>query len=326
MTTVHPQFNRRALLLAAAASSLPCGAHAQNAKTVRLVVPFTPGGSTDILARAMGPYLTTSSDQKVVIDNKPGAGGTIGAELVARAKPDGLTLMMGHIGTLAINPALYPKMGYDPIKSFDPVMGVARVPNVLVVPASSDIKTLKDLIAKANARPGHMTYSSGGNGSAAHTTFERLKMRAGIFVAHIPYRGAAPSVNDVIAGHVDSIFTGSPALLPHIRGGRLRAIAVSSASRLPTLPDVPTVAESGFPGFEADQWYGLVAPAGTPPDIIKRLNDVANAGLQRPEMAKSLASEGAVPLGGTPQVFGALIAREIPRWREVVKASGMKLD
>ena len=326
MTTVHPQFNRRALLLAAAASSLPFGAHAQSAKTVRLVVPFTPGGSTDILARAMGPYLTTSSDQKVVIDNKPGAGGTIGAELVARAKPDGLTLMMGHIGTLAINPALYPKMGYDPIKSFDPVMGVARVPNVLVVPASSDIKTLKDLIAKAKARPGHMTYSSGGNGSAAHTTFELLKMRAGIFVAHIPYRGAAPSVNDVIAGHVDSIFTGSPALLPHIRGGRLRAIAVSSASRLPTLPDVPTVAESGFPGFEADQWYGLVAPAGTPPDIIKRLNDVANAGLQRPEVAKSLASEGAVPLGGTPQVFGALIAREIPRWREVVKASGMKLD
>lgn len=326
MPNVHPQFNRRALLLAAAASSLPFVTHAQSAKTVRLVVPFTPGGSTDILARAMGPYLTTSSDQTVIIDNKPGAGGTIGAELVARAKPDGLTLMMGHIGTLAINPALYPKMGYDPIKSFDPVMGVARVPNVLVVPASSDIKTLKDLIAKAKARPGHMTYSSGGNGSAAHTTFELLKMRAGIFVAHIPYRGAAPSVNDVIAGHVDSIFTGSPALLPHIRGGRLRAIAVSSASRLPTLPDVPTVAESGFPGFEADQWYGLVAPAGTPPDIIKRLNDVANAGLQRPEMAKSLASEGAVPLGGTPQVFGALIAREIPRWREVVKASGMKLD
>lgn len=317
---------RRALVLGALAAIAPLPLLAQNAKTVRLVVPFTPGGSTDILARAIGPYLAISSDQSVVIDNKPGAGGTIGAELVAKAKPDGLTLMMGHIGTLAINPSLYPKMGYDPIKSFDPVMGVARVPNVLVVPAGSDIKTLKDLIAKAKARPGHMTYSSGGNGSAAHTTFELLKMRAGIFVAHIPYRGAAPSVNDVIAGHVDCIFTGSPALLPHIRSGRLRALAVSSTTRLPTLPDVPTVAESGFPGFEADQWYGLVAPAGTPPDTIKRLNEAANAGLQRPEVAKSLVSEGAVPLGGSPQSFGELIAREIPRWREVVKASGMKLD
>ena len=317
---------RRALVLGALAASAPWPLLAQSAKTVRLVVPFTPGGSTDILARAIAPYLASGSDQSVIIDNKPGAGGTIGAERAAKAKPDGLTLMMGHIGTLAINPSLYPKLGYDPIKSFDPVMGVARVPNVLVVPANSDIKTLKDLIAKAKARPGHMTYSSGGNGSAAHTTFELLKLRAGIFVSHIPYRGAAPSVSDVIAGHVDSIFTGSPALLPHIRSGRLRALAVSSASRLPTLPDVPTVAESGFPGFEADQWYGLVAPEGTPAEVIKRLNEAANAGLKRPDVAKSLATEGAEPLGGTPEAFGALIAREIPRWREVVKASGMKLD
>jgi tripartite-type tricarboxylate transporter receptor subunit TctC len=317
---------RRAWLLGTLAATAPCSLLAQQAKPVRLVVPFTPGGSTDILARAIAPYLATSSDQSVVIDNKPGAGGTIGAELVARAKPDGLTLMMGHIGTLAINPSLYPKLSYDPIKSFDPVMGVARVPNVLVVPAGSEIKSLKDLIAKAKARPGHMTYSSGGNGSAAHTTFELLKLRAGIFVSHIPYRGAAPSVNDVIAGHVDSIFTGSPALLTHIRNGRLRALAVSSTTRLPALPDVPTVAESGFPGFEADQWYGLVAPAGTPTDVIKRLNAAANVGLQRPEVMKSLATEGAIPLGGTPQAFSALIASEIPRWREVVTASGMKLD
>lgn len=320
------QLARRTLLLGALLAGSPGWALAQGVRTLKLVVPFTPGGSTDILARAIGPHLASGADQSVIIDNKPGAGGTIGAELVAKAKPDGLTLLMGHIGTLAINPSLYPKLGYDPILSFAPVAGVARVPNVLVVAASSDIHTLKDLIAKAKARPGHMTYSSGGNGSAAHTTFELLKLRAGIFVSHIPYRGTAPSVTDVIAGHVDATFTGSPALLPHIRSGRLRALAVSSAKRLPGLPDVPTVAESGFAGFEADQWYGLVAPAGTPADVIKRLNEAASAALKHPEVAKALATEGAAPLGGPPEAFASLIASEIPRWREVVKASGMKLD
>jgi tripartite-type tricarboxylate transporter receptor subunit TctC len=320
------QRDRRLLLLGLMSAGLPGWALAQNATAMRLVVPFTPGGSTDILARAIGPHLGAGTDLSVVIDNKPGAGGSIGAELVAKAKPDGLTLLMGHIGTMAINPSLYPKLPYDPLKSFEPVMGVARVPNVLVVSAKSDIKTLKDLVDAARARPGHMTYSSGGNGSAAHTTFELLKMRAKIFVSHIPYRGAAPSISDLIAGHVDTTFTGSPALLPHIRSGRLRALAVSSKQRLPTLPDVPTVAESGFPGFEADQWYGVLAPAGTPPAVLKRLNEAANQGLKHPDVLKSLLSEGAVPMGGAPEVFGRLIAAEIPRWREVVKASGMKLD
>jgi len=317
--------NRRTLLAGLMAAGLPGWAWAQSA-AARLVVPFTPGGSTDILARAIGLYLGSTADQGAIIDNKPGAGGSIGAELVAKAKADGLTLLMGHIGTLAINPALYPKLPYDPVKSFEPVMGVARVPNVLVVSAKSDIKSLKDLVDAARARPGHMTYSSGGNGSAAHATFELLKMRAKIFVSHIPYRGAAPSINDLIAGHVDTTMTGSPALLPHIRSGRLRALAVSSTQRLPTLPDVPTVAESGYPGFEADQWYGVLAPAGTPAAVIKRLNESANQGLKQPEVLKSLLSEGAVPIGGSPEVLGRLIASELPRWREVVKASGMKLD
>jgi tripartite-type tricarboxylate transporter receptor subunit TctC len=312
--------------LAAMAAVLPWPGWAQASKTVRLVVPFTPGGSTDILARAVGPHLAAGPEQTVVIDNKPGAGGSIGADLVAKAKADGLTLLMGHIGTLAVNPSLYPNLPYDPIKSFEPIVGVARVPNVLVVSASSDVRSLKDLLTKAKAHPGQLTYSSGGNGSAAHIAFELLKMRAGIFVAHIPYRGTAPSVADVIGGHVDATFTGSPALLPHIRSGRLRALAVSSTTRLPTLPDVPTVAESGLAGFEADQWYGLVAPAGTPADMIQRLNEATNAALLLPEVARQLAVEGAVALGGTPKAFGALIAREIPRWREVVKASGMKVD
>lgn len=318
--------SRRAALLAVATAVLATPAWAQHSGALRVVVPFTPGGSTDILARAIAPHLSAGTEASAIVDNKPGAGGSIGAEAVARARPDGLTLLMGHIGTLAINPALYPKLPYDPVASFEPVMGVARVPNVLVVHAGSPIQTLGDLIARAKARPGHMTYASGGNGSAAHTTFELLKLRAGIFVSHIPYRGAAPSVADVIAGHVDAIFTGSPALLAHIRSGRLRALAVSSSRRLPTLPDVPTVAELGFAGFEADQWYGLVAPKGTPAATLKRLNEAANAGLKNPEVLKSLLTEGAVPLGGSPEAFGQLIAREIPRWREVVKASGMKLD
>lgn len=308
-----------------AASSLPAPAQAQASGNLRVVVPFTPGGSTDILARAIGPRLGLPG-QTVVIDNKPGAGGSIGADLVAKAAADGQTLLMGHIGTLAVNPALYPKLPYDPQRSFVPLGGVARVPNVLVVPASSSIRTLKDLIAQAKAKPGHLTYSSGGNGSAAHISFEYLKLKTGIFMSHIPYRGTAPSVTDLIAGQVDATFTGSPAVLPHIRSGRLRALAVSSPSRLATLPDVPTVAESGFPGFEADQWYGLVAPAGTPPEAVARLNAAINKALQSPEIAQQLAGEGAVPMPGTPQAFGELIARELPRWREVVRAGNVRPD
>jgi len=318
--------HRRHLLAAAAAATLPALAGAQAARPLRLIVPFTPGGSTDILARAIGPHLATGSDVSVVVDNKPGAAGTIGAELAAKAKPDGLTLMMGHIGTLAINPSLYPKLGYDPIKSFDPVMGVARVPNVLVVPAGSDIKTLKDLITKAKARPGHMTYSSGGNGSAAHTTFELLKLRAGIFVSHIPYRGAAPSVSDVIAGHVDSIFTGSPALLPHIRSGRLRALAVSSATRLPTLPDVPTVAEQGFPGFNAAPWAGFFAPKGTPKPVVDKLAiDLAEA-LRQPEVTQRMLDLGSTIVANRPEQFRAFVTQQIESWGEGVRLSGATVD
>lgn len=318
----------RPLLLAAAGALLVLtgGAQAQSAKTIRLVVPFTPGGSTDILARAIGPRLAATPGQTVVIDNKPGAGGSIGADFVAKAEPDGHTLLMGHIGTLGVNPSLYPKLPYDAIKSFAPLGLVARVPNVLVVPAASDIKTFKDFLARAKAKPGQLTYSSGGNGSAAHITFEYLKLRAGIFVSHIPYRGTAPSVTDLIAGQVDATFTGSPAVLPHIRSGRLRALAVSSAARLPQLPDVPTVAESGIKDFEADQWYGLVAPAGTPAAEITRLNTAINQALKSPEIAQQFAGEGAVPLPGTPQAFAALIAREIPRWREVVQRGNVRPD
>lgn len=323
--------DRRALITGAlAALAWPGLATAQatagGGRSIRILVPFTPGGTTDILARVLGPKLSAALGQNVIVENRPGAGGSIGATEAARAAPDGLTLLMGHIGTLGVNPSMYPKLGYDPVKSFAPVAWVAQVPNVLVVPASSPARTFREFLDLARARPGRLTYSSGGNGSAAHITFESLKLRTRVFMLHIPYRGTAPSVSDLIAGQVDATFTGAPAVLPHVRSGRLRALAVSSAARIPTLPDVPTVAESGYPGFEADQWYGIVAPAGTPAALIARLNAEVNKALALPEVAQQLATEGAVPMATTPQAFGELIAREIPRWAEVVRAGNVRPD
>ena len=322
---MNEPLTRRSFVTAAMASALPL-AYAQNSKPIRLVVPFTPGGTTDIVARALAPKLALALGQTVIIDNKPGAGGSLGAAEVARAEPDGLTLLMGHIGTLAVNPSMYPKLAYDPVKSFAPVAWVVRVPNVLVVQAGSGAKTLAQFIEMARAKPGQLTYSSGGNGSAAHITFEYFKLRTKIFMLHIPYRGTAPSVTDLIAGQVDATFTGGPAVMPHIKSGRLRALAVSSTQRVAALPDVPTMAESGYPGFEADQWYGVVAPAGTAPVLVARLNAEINKALALPEVQQQLALEGATPTPNTPKAFGELIAREIPRWAEVVKAGNVRPD
>ena len=275
---------------------LPASLPRAQGKPVRLVVPFTPGGSTDILARVIATRLGAAMGQTYIVENKPGAGGSLGADSVARADPDGNTLLMGHIGTLAVNASLYPKLPYDPVKSFAPVAWVARVPNVLVVNANSSIRSLKDLVAQAQAHPGRLSYSSGGNGSAAHIAFEYLKLRTKIFMSHIPYRGTAPSVTDLISGQVDATFTGGPAVMPHVKSGRLRALAVSSSRRMAAFPDVPTVAESGYPGFEADQWYGVVAPAGTPAELVTRLNLAINKILALPEVAQQLAGEGAEPV------------------------------
>ncbi len=314
---------RRWLLHAGAWAALP--AAAQSNRPLRLIVPFTPGGSSDILARAIAPRLGQALGQTVVVDNKPGAGGSLGAAEAAKAEPDGNTVLMGHVGTLAVNPSLYPRLPYDPLKSFVPVAWVARVPNVLVVNAASPVKTLKEFIDRAKAAPGKYTFSSGGNGSAAHITFEYLKLKSGLFMLHIPYRGTAPSVADLIAGQVDATFTGTPVVLPLVKAGRLRALAVSSRERLPALPEVPTVAEM-YPGFEADQWYGLVAPAGTPAERVARLNAEVNRALAAPEVQQQLATEGALPMPTTPAAFGELIAREIPRWAEVVRAGHVKPD
>lgn len=324
---------RRAALLAGAgaAMSLAFAARAQSfpTKPMRIIVPFTPGGSTDVLARAIGVELGKAFGQPVVIENVPGAGGSLGADKAAKSPADGYTLLMGHIGTLAINPALYPKLGYDPQRSFTPVAWVARVPNVLVVNASVPARNLKELIALAKARPGHLAYGSGGSGSAAHTTMEYLKMQTGTSFLHIPYRGTAPSVTDLLAGQVQVLFTGVPALLPHIKSGKMRALAVSSPKRLAILPDVPTVAESGVPGtkdFEADQWYGLVAPAGTPAAVVTLLNQQVNRALASDEVRSRLAAEGAEATPASPQVFAQLIANEIPRWARVIQSAHITLD
>lgn len=322
--------SRRHGLAAALAGLFAPTGHAQDwspgGRPLRMVVPFPPGGSTDILARAIGPKLAASLGTQVLVDNKPGAGGSLGAAEVARAEPDGHTLLMGHIGTLAVNPAIYPRLAYDPLRSFVPVAWVARVPNVLVVSASSAARSLSAFVDQVRARPGRYSYSSGGNGSAAHITFEYLKLEARLFMLHIPYRGTAPSVTDLIGGQVDATFTGAPAVLPHVRSGRLRALAVSSRQRIAALPEVPTVAESGFPGFVADQWYGVVAPAGTPAAVVAKLNAEINKALALPDVAQQLAVEGAAPMPQTPQAFAELIRLEIPRWAAVVKAGNVKTD
>ena len=323
---------RRLAALAGLLLALGAGAQAQTSaaaypnKPIRLVVPFTPGGSTDILARAIGQELGKAWGQSVVIDNVAGAGGGIGADKVAKAPADGYTLLMGHIGTLAVNPSLYPKLPYNPVTDFAPVAWVARVPNVLVVHPGVPAKTTQELVALGKSRPGQLNYGSGGNGSAANLATEYFKMQTGTSLLHIPYRGTVPATTDLLGGQIQVLFTGAPALLGHIKSGQLRALAVSSPQRLEALPDVPTVAEAGYPGFEADQWYGVVAPAGTPPEIVRKLNAQINLALASAEMKARLSSEGATATPTTPEAFGQHIVRELARWKPVISSGRVKAD
>lgn len=292
-----------------------------------MIVPFTPGGTTDILARAIGLELSKSWNTSVVVENVPGAGGSIGAERAAKAAPDGYTLMMGHIGTLAVNPSLYPKLPYDPVKDFAPVAWVARVPNVLVVHPSVPAKNLKELVAYLKANPGRLNYGSGGNGSAANLATEYFKMQTNTSLVHIPYRGTAPAVNDLIAGQIQVMFTGAPALVTHIKSGALRALAVSSPKRLDALPELPTVNEAlGLNNFEADQWYGVVAPAGTPRDVVMKLNTQINTSLASDALKMRLNAEGAIATPTTPEAYGQLISSEIARWKPVMTSGRVKAD
>jgi tripartite-type tricarboxylate transporter receptor subunit TctC len=301
-------------------------AQAWPAKPVRLVIPFPPGGSTDILGRSIAQKLQEALGQPFVVENKPGAGGSIGATEVARAAPDGYTLLMGHIGTLAVNVSLYPDLAYDPVKSFAPVALIARVPNVLVVNPAVPAKDVSQLIALAKAKPGALRYASGGNGSAAHIAMEYFKLRTQTDIGHIPYRGTSPAVADVMGGQVEIIMTGVPAVLQQVKAGKLRALAVSSLTPVASLPDVPTIAASGLPGFEAVQWYGIVAPARTPPAVIALLNAEIGRALKSPELKARLDAEGAEAAPTTPEAFGTMIVSEIARWKPVIEQSKMRPD
>jgi tripartite-type tricarboxylate transporter receptor subunit TctC len=325
-----------ALALSAAAPAVlwPATAFAQDkwpSKTVRIVVPFAPGGTTDILARSLAPALSQAFGQQFIVENKPGAGGNIGAAEVAKAAPDGYTLLMGTVGTHGINQSLYSKMPYDPIKDFAPITLVAGVPNVLVMnPAKAEaanIHNVADLIRYAKANPGKLNMASSGNGTSIHLSGELFKSMTGTYMVHFPYRGSAPALLDLIGGTMDLMFDNLPSSMQQIKAGKLTALAVTSAQRSASLPDVPTIAEAGpVPGFDASSWFGLLAPAGTPPDIINRIQQETAKALGTPELKARLQAKGAIPNGMTPDKFAAFIASETKKWAKVVKASGAKVD
>ena len=321
------QILRRAAL-ALFASTLSAGAFAQAwpAKPIRIVVPFPPGGGTDIIARETSQRVAKATGWTFVIDNKPGAGGNLGVDAVAKSPADGYTLVLGQSSNLAINPTLYAKLPYDPQKDLEPILLLANAPLVMVTSATTPYKTLADVVAAAKARPGQINFASPGNGTVAHLTSELFQKAAGVKTQHVPYKGASQAMPDVISGTVDLYMSSVPTLLGHIKQGKLRALAVTSAKRVHDLPEVPTINESGYKGFDAVTWFGLLAPAGTPRDVISRLNAEFNKALQQPELAKRLGEEGADPAGGTPEQFAALIKAEIPRWGKVVKESGAKID
>lgn len=322
---------RRGVIAAAAALPLarlhPARAATWPEKPVRFVVPFTPGGSTDILARAMAQSLAEHFGQPFIIDNRAGAGGTVGSEMVARAAPDGHTIMMGHIGTLAVNPAIYPNLAFDTVTSFQPIILVANVANILAVnPRAADVRDAQGLIALARARQGELTFGSGGNGSAAHIAVVAFQLATGIALTHVPYRGTGPMMTDLMAGQIAMTMTGGPPILPPVRAGTLRALGVSSRQRLASEPTIPTLDEQGVPGFEALQWYGIVGPAGMPREIVDRLNAASARILQEPLLQSRLAAEGAEAAPGTPESFGAFIRSERDRWGEVIRRAGVRAD
>ena len=300
-------------------------------KPVHIIVPFAPGGTTDILARALAPELGRAFGQTFVIENKAGAGGNVGADLVAKAAPDGYTLLMGTVGTQAINPSLYPKMAYDAAKDFAPITLVAGVPNVLVMnPAkarAAGITDVRSLIAYARANPGKLNMASSGNGTSIHLSGELFKTMTGTYMVHFPYRGSGPALLDLIGGTMDLMFDNLPSALPQVKSGKLIALAVTSSERSAALPDVPTVAEAGpVKGFEATSWFGLLAPAGTPADIVNRVQQESAKALAAPALKERLLSQGAIPGGMAPADFGRFIAAETKKWAAVVKASGAKVD
>ncbi|QGW84580.1 Bug family tripartite tricarboxylate transporter substrate binding protein [Variovorax paradoxus] len=338
MTSSTFKSNRRVALAASAAVIALAAAPswAQNTwpnKPVRIVVPFAAGGTTDILARAVAPELSKAFGQQFIVDNRAGAGGNVGAEIVARAPNDGYTLLMGTVGTHGINRALYPKLPFDPIKDFAPITLVAAVPNVMEMNADKaktlNIRNVQDFIKYAKANPGKLNMASSGSGTSIHLAGELFKSMTGTYMAHIPYKGSGPALLDMVGGNADVMFDNLPSSMAQIKGGKLTALAVTSAQRSPALPDIPTVEEAGGPalkGFEASSWFGLLAPAGTSPDIVNRIQQEVAKSLGTPAIKEKMLAQGAIPSGNSPADFTKLIASEHVKWAKVVKDSGAKVD
>ena len=320
--------NPRQIIAALALAAVATASAAQTypAKPIKLIVPFPPGGGTDLFSRTIGQKLAETQKWVVVVENKPGVGGNLGVEQAAKAPPDGYTVVMGQTSNLAINPTLFPKLPYDPIKDLTPVALVASAPLVLVVAANSPFKSLADVVAAAKAKPGDITFASPGNGTVAHLTGELFQNAAGVKFQHIPYKGSSQALTDLMGGQVQIFMSSVPTALSQLKGGKLRALAVTGAKRTAELPKVPTIAESGYKGFDATTWFGLLVPAKTPPEIVKRLNDEVNKVLKDPDVRAKLASEGGEVLGGSPEQFAALLKADIGRWGKVVKDSGAKVD
>jgi len=316
------------LVLTLVTLALSGGAFADGwpSKAIRIVVPFPPGGGTDTIARETSQRVAAVTGWTFVIDNKPGAGGNMGVDSVAKSPPDGYTIVIGQTSNLAINPTLYARMPYDSQKDLAPVVLLATAPLVMVTGVNTPYKTLAEAVHAAKARPGKLNFASPGNGTVAHLTSEMFQKAAGIKTQHIPYKGAAQALTDVIGGGVELYMSSVPTLIGQIRNNKLRALAVTSAKRVDDLPNVPTINESGYKGFDAVSWFGLLAPAGTPKDVVAKLNAEFNKALQNPELRKKLGNEGADVAGGSPEQFAALIKDEIPRWGKVVKESGASVD
>jgi len=296
------------------------------AKPIRFIVPFPPGGGNDTLARLIGQKLTAATGQQVIIDNRPGAGGAIGAEAAAKSAADGYTIFLAGVATHGINPNLRKKLAYDPVKDFDAVSLIASAPLLVVVHPSLPVKSVKQLVALAKTQPGKINYASNGAGGSSHMAVELFKMMTGTNLVHIPYKGLSPALTELLSGEVQLMFSSAVAMLPQVKSGKLRAIAMTGAKRSPAIPDIPTVAEAGVPGYETGSWYGIVVPAGTPKPAIDRLSKEVVAIVHTPDITKRLNDEAVIPVGSTPEAFAAHIRQELARWAKVIKQSGIHLD
>ena len=318
---------RRGFLIAAIVAAAPVAwGQAWPSKPIKIVAPSTPGDAPDVIARLVADKLSIALGQQVVVENKPGAGGVVGSDAVAKAAPDGYTLIMGNAGSHGINAAVYAKLPYDIQRDFAPVSQVAIAPNVMVINPSVPANTVAEFIAYAKARPGKLSYASGGNGSSAHMSMELFKSMAGVDNEHIPYKGSSPALTDLVGGQVAVFIGNMPPTVPLVKAGKLRALAVTTKTRSALMPELPTIAEAGLPGYETVAWFGVLAPAGTPPDVVNRLSQEIGKIARSPEMREKLLAMGAEPVGGTPEEFKAVIDRDIAKWKPLAQKVGIKVD